>query len=175
MKISLTEMFCEILTGIIVLLIIVGWLCWFDVISIKSIWEVVKSNIKLEIVIVFLVCTYFIGTLFDVIGLVFDNIFDKLISPEVPSDKDISNFFKNTSVHVLSYRDNIWAYYFCYRNMFILSIPACIGLCGLILAAKKISLVIICIIITVLIDIAILNSMRTLLRLYYKITKSYSL
>jgi hypothetical protein len=174
MKLTLTEIFCEILTGIFFSIMILLILLDFGSIFLSQVITIIVNNIKLETITLALICFYFIGILIDPLGLLFDHIFEKKISNNVPSPTETKVFWKNVDQSVLLYRDNIWAYYFCYRNIFILNLPILVlfGIYSLTYLSLVI-FVIVAIIITLL-ETALFFSMKTLLSIYHTITTSHS-
>ena len=170
---NFADLFCEILSGILAIIISLLILDYSGYLSMKDI--LANLTIDFSFLTCIIVLGYLVGLIIDSIGLALGELFlDKFIAtiPE-PTDVERKNYYKNVQENVSTYRNRQWKFYSLYRNIFIISI---IGLYFYFMVTwedfgLKFSIV------TSLIIIAILSSvfysMRTLINLYYRITKSY--
>lgn len=173
MKVVITEIFCEILTGLFASFVGLAILDFLRVVTFEQVWEIAKPPVGFPFITGLLIAAYLLGVVLDAVGLVFDNIFDNLICADPPSSEQIGSFWKNSEAHVLAYRDNVWAYYFCYRNLFILTLPAIVFGAGTLYRRGLPGWAFFLAITLVAMGIVFFLSMRTLLKLYYDITKSF--
>lgn len=170
---NITEIFCEVLSGLAIFFFLMPL---FDVIGISSIssslnFLVVNFNVTMVATLLFL--SYIVGLVMDAIGLAVGELFlDRWLCKDSLTKEERAAFLKNVSSHVLGYRDTQWAYASAYRNLAILMIPGgllwvwCIGSSyGWKFAAG----VLLCIII---LELSLLKSIAILLKLYVFITKS---
>ncbi len=173
MKVAVTEIFCEIISGLALALLVLAFLDWQEIYVFEKLWEAVKPALGLTLFTIILVGAYLLGVVLDAVGLVFDELFDNRICSDEPTSQEMKLFWNKAGEHVFEYRDNVWAYYFCYRNLFILVLPSMIcwfgalrhrGLFGW---AWSVAVTIF------LMGIVLFVSMRILLKLYYEITKSF--
>jgi hypothetical protein len=119
---DITQVFCEVLTGLGCLSVILSIFILIGSYSIKDI--VVFAGAKLTIAGLGAISAtaYIVGTMVDAVGLAVDSLcFDRLIYKEPPSEVERKHFWNTVSAHVLAYRETQWTYYSCYRNLFICS------------------------------------------------------
>ena len=173
MKVAITEIFCEIITGLALTLVILACLDWPGIITFEDVLETVKSSFGVTSLTTVLIAAYLLGVVLDAAGLVFDNVFHKVICADEPSSEEVKNFWRTADAHVLAYRDNVWAYYFCYRNLLMLTIPAIICWFGSLWQRGLRGWACSVAVALVGMGIVLFFSMRTLLKLYYNITKSF--
>jgi hypothetical protein len=173
MKLAITEIFCEILTGLATTLVVLTWLDWLNVICFKQVWITIKPYSGLATLTGVIIAAYLLGVILDAFGLVFDSLFDRFVCADEPTPENKKGFWTTANVHVLSYRDNIWAYYFCYRNLLILLLPALIASFGSLWSRKLTGWAWFTAIALVLLGVVLFFSMRTLLKIYYDITKCF--
>jgi cation transport ATPase len=167
---NFTELFCEILSGLIAVIVFVLIL---DVAGYCDIEKYFCSlKIDLSFLTILLVVSYFVGLLIDAIGLSLGEWFlDNLVSKKAPQREKFRNFYKNANESLVKYRDTQWTYYSLYRNLLVLffiglpfygiKIWKCID--------WKFSVVSMLLIIGIM--VALFASMKTLLKLYYEITE----
>lgn len=176
MKVTIKEMFCEIMSGLALLLVIVPALDWCDIFTLEEFWQLVTSKIDLVTLTGVIVVAYLAGILLDAFGLIADDwlgLLGKWFGGDEPTDQQSKNFWTKADVHVFAYRNNIWAYYFCYRNLFTLMIPATICWFGTLCHRGNPGLAWIALAVSIVIASILFFAMRTLLNLYYEITRSF--
>jgi hypothetical protein len=166
------EIFCEMVTGIAVFLLLPPLLEFTDVITVKKvisdhvmIWDVAQVG-------VFLISAYCIGLIFDAIGLSCGEIFlDDWLADNIPPKKSSSKFWSNVSPEVLTYRNSQWAYYSFFRNLILLMPPLALLWIILLWNYSPIWMLLVGIAI-VFTWLALIKSGKVLLSLYYKITEA---
>lgn len=172
MKVEVTKIFCSIISGLALFLVAIPILYLTDVTNYELFKQKVVENQNTISLIGVVVSAYLMGIVFNSIGLVFDNYCGGFLRVTESTQDQANAFYKNASEHLFIYRDHVWAYYFCYRNLFMLILPGIIGWCGMLWHSKGIGTAIIVFIVLVTFEIILYNAMRTLLDLYYKITNS---
>ena len=168
---NFTELFCEIFSGLYTLLIIT---LIFDCFGYLDIIKTIQGIMTLPIFTITIVCSYLIGLIVDAIGLSLGEwFFDEWVSNEddTPTKEEYAKYYKSVSETSAKYRDLQWSYYSLYRNIFLLSVV------GIFFYMYKSGIVfgggfaVLTTIIIIGINACIFYAMRTLLNLYYKITK----
>ena len=131
-ELSIAEVFCEIVSGLSLVVIAFPLADLLDLSNLSDSWTFLIDKMDLSGLTIVLVISYLLGIIVDSIGLTIGEIFlDDLVFKEKPSTDQKSCFWNKAGDHVLKYRDSQWAYYSCYRNLFILSALAIIlfGVC----------------------------------------------
>jgi len=173
MKVTITEVFCEILTGLATSLVVLTWLDWLHIVTFEQAWIAAKQCSGFATLAGVLIVAYLVGVVLDAFGLVFDSVFGNLICGDAPLAENIKGFWTTADDHVLGYRDNVWAYYFCYRNLFILVFPAVIASIGTLWRRGYPGWTLCSALALIALGVVLFFAMRTLLKLYYQITKSF--
>ena len=173
MKFNIVEVFCEILSGLILILLIIPIIELSGIADLKSIWCFLTTNLSAPNVTLLIVFSYLLGLIVDSIGFsVGDWFLDKKINDDDISPAQQVSFYNNVTPQVLSYRDTQWAYYSLYRNLFILFIlHAIIWSICLIIHHEWYQSIVILIVIGIL-EIALFRTLRGLSKLYIDITSS---
>jgi hypothetical protein len=124
-ELNLTEAFCEVFSGIGLLLCLVPLLDLTGISSLDNTFTAASKNITATNLAAVLFLCYALGTaIVDAIGLAIEEIEPRLFSPNIPmSDEEGFKFLAKVSDHVLRYRDLQWTYHSCYRNLLILLVP----------------------------------------------------
>jgi len=169
---NLTEAFCEVLSGISMILLLVPLLDLTGIFSLdKSL--ALAGNFSATALAGFLLVAYVLGAaVVDAVGLAIEQFFEPLLPKDpVVTDAERKKFWTSVEEHVLRYRDHQWTYYSCYRNLFIMMVPS--GICWVILFGRRFGwcVAIWALVAGVLLEIALFKSMLTLLRIYRLITK----
>jgi len=173
---NLPELFCEILTGLSIVLLIVPILDIIEVISIHEFVKNAKNHISITDLMVLAFVSYLLGIIVDGLCLAIGEYkFDDLICSEKPTDHEKKVFWSQVELHVLSYRDRQWAFYTCYRNIFIVFIPCSLLWTASLALSYGTIVALIALTLFILIEIGLILSMKVLLPLYYLITKSYTI
>lgn len=119
---SLTELFCEILSGILLIFLMLPWFFGAEVASFKEFYIQTIGLITATNVVLIVFFSYLIGLLVDAVGLSADKwVFDRLLFKNGPSPQERKEFFGKASAHLIGYRDTQWAYYSLYRNVFLIA------------------------------------------------------
>ena len=172
--INVSEVFCEILSGFSILVCLIAF---FDIAGISCIKQsigVISTQMNATTFGAVIVASYLLGLLMDVVGMTADEyIVEPLLCKDLkpPTDSETNEFWKNVPLHVLSYRDTQWAYYSAYRN---LSIIVVIGGFFWVWSFKNNYgwwQAIFLVIVLLLIEFALLKTMKALLKIYFQITK----
>ncbi len=174
MKLNLFHIFSELVTGIafISIALIYGYLSKsFDIATFENFIKTDYSFLKLLGASILI---YYIGFIIDGVGLGVGELFlDDLLYKRNSIDNNRKKFFREVPEHVFEYRNRQWAYYSCYRNLFLLTIPLLIIAVYYLFKIKGIWFGLLALIIIVGIQFFILKTMRMLLKLYYSIEESF--
>jgi hypothetical protein len=171
---DITQVFCEVLTGLGFLLVVFPVLV---TVGPYNFHEAIFAIVRLSIAGLgaILVSAYLIGTIVDAVGMALDQLFlNKFIHSSEPSEDDRAKFWRSVSQHVLAYRDAQWTYYSCYRNLFILFIPGSILWTTFVWMQVGRSFGMLTAIGFILLEAAFFITMKSLVGIYSKITKSFS-
>jgi hypothetical protein len=120
-----------------------------------------------------LVAAFLVGIMMDAVGLALDKLlFDRFVATGEPSEEDRAKFWKSVSAHVLTYREAQWTYYSCYRNLFILFVPGSFIWTKMVWtrAGRYWGIGTGCAF--VVLEITFVVTMKALVNIYFKITKS---
>ena len=173
-KINLTEVFCEVMSGLALLITIIPLL---DILKYSNLCDTISYislNISLSNFGILIVVCYILGLLFDAIGLTIGELFlDNLVYKNLPSENEIKSFWQKITPHVLNYRDTQWAYYSCYRNLFIIFIPGTFLWTIVLWNSLHWYLGFLILIMFIILEFIFYFSMKVLLKIYYEITKSF--
>ncbi|WP_258097298.1 hypothetical protein [Marinoscillum pacificum] len=175
MKISIREIFCEILSGFVMIMVLAAFICIKCELDQSKIltWIVSFTESHLVLLIFF---SYLVGLVVDAVGFAFGETgFDLLVFRRCKMDPPAqqSSLWAQISEHVLAYRDRQWAYYSCYRNLFLLFIPGTVAwsilifnLCGWLTMSVFIFMMLAT-------EVSLWFSMIGLLRIYIRIGKEF--
>lgn len=170
---DLRELFCEVLSGLFVLLLVVPLLHFAGVSSLDKTISVLLAKFSLSLATSLSVLCYLLGLLFDAVGFAFSegSLGNCIETETTPSDNEVAHFWKSVEEHVLDYRERQWRFFSCYRNVFLLA-PLC-GIAWGVLLWERHSWVwlVVILLATIALEVALFISMRGLLDLYYRITK----
>ncbi len=170
--IDISEVFCEILSGLASIAVIVPFLDLIHISDVSSTMVFIGKHLDGVTIATGIAVSYFLGLIMDAVGLSIGECFlDGFICRESPSSQQIGAFWKVVPAHILQYRDTQWSYYSMYRNLFLLLIPGCIfwllviwfhfgAIMGLSVLAVTVSL-----------EIAFWKTMKSLLKIYYTIAQ----
>jgi hypothetical protein len=173
---NINDVFCEIIGGLVFLLIIPPLLSICNShYSLPNTYIFFIQHLKLFNIVFLFTIAYVFGLMIDCVGLAIGELFlDKLIIKDDVTFMNKNDLWKNVSEHVLRYRERQWDFYCCYRNIFILLIPnfiiwtiACKPIVGLSWLCYGIPTL-------VIFYGCLLMTMKALLRLYNEIAKSFS-
>ena len=172
MKFSINEVFCEILSGLALLLISVVTADVFGWISAGSLLTDISSLGAVDIMGI-LIVGYLAGLFVDIFGFSVGNLFlDKLAvgSHTMKSCYDsIKLYWASAQEHVFAYRELQWAYYSLYRNLLILLICGLVPIAVFLKGVSGSIATIVFLILAILAGAALFSSMRALIRSYYNI------
>ena len=124
MKLDVAQIFCEILSGAMALIVALAALYLYNSgAALEAIkWATDMSIGKLSALVV---AAYLLGLVVDAVGLLFDIlVVDRW---KMVADHDYtrlrSAFLAYAPSHVFAYWSDQWAYFSCYRNLLVLMIP----------------------------------------------------
>lgn len=138
-EINVGEVFCEILSGSAILLVIVAVLDLTNIQSVDATVVAVVNTLSGADVVVVLVVSYLLGLLMDAIGFAMGELFlDQWVGLTQLTEEEFKKFWRTVPPHVLRYRNVQWSYYSAYRNLLVLGVPG--GLLWVALAWCKIGL-----------------------------------
>ena len=75
MKVAITEVFCEILTGLATSLVVLTLLDWLHIVTFEQAWIAAKQCPGFATLTGVLIVAYLLGVVLDAFGLVFDSVF----------------------------------------------------------------------------------------------------
>ncbi|MEW6667680.1 MAG: hypothetical protein AB1512_20925 [Thermodesulfobacteriota bacterium] len=171
--IGVAEVFCEILSGIVLAAVIVPFLVIRGVADIPSITAFMGKHMNAATLTMAIAACYFLGLIMDAVGLaVGERCLDSRVCKDAPSSEEMQLFWKAVPEHVLTYRDTQWAYYSMYRNLFLLLIPGSLLWCCVAWAHSGWLWGLLTLVASALLELCFWRTMKCLLELYYTITKS---
>lgn len=173
MKLNVVEIFCEILSGLILGLIFLPLLGLFNVSTINESWTFINSNLTTGNVTLIIITSYLIGLIVDSVGLSIGEWFlDKKLATEAePTSDECKTFYNNVEAHILTYRETQWAYLSLYRNLYILAFPHLIIWSIYFISTKNWAGLITTGISLIILIVTLHKSIKILIDHYYKITK----
>ncbi|MCE7990896.1 MAG: hypothetical protein HEP71_02910 [Roseivirga sp.] len=173
MKLNLKEIFCELLSGLALILLILPLLHILGAVTIFQVKELALESLDGTLLITLtLICSFVLGIIMDSIGLALGSLFiDKVICSDEPESFDYRRYWKTVTTELSAYREEQWAYYSCYRNMSIVLIPLVFFWSIVIYEQGNYLLIVVLIVVGVLTELALIKSMKILLELVYKLTK----
>jgi hypothetical protein len=165
MKVDIERIFCEFVTGMIFMALCLTLFLFSDNVKLPEILSFLKEYSNIPNLLIFLMAAGLIGFVIDGIGLGFGEIFfDKIIYGYDVSPEKRIKFFEEVSEPVLAYRNRQWAYYSCYRNLFLLLIFYIVAILFTISDCRA---KIILIIAVLFINFFLYQCLKLLLKLYY--------
>ena len=172
-ELNLAETFCEILSGLSLLFLLVPLLDLIGVFSLDKSIGLFTGNLTVAGLGALLLVSFFVGTaVVDAVGFAIEQLAGRYLpSDPVVTDAEKSVFWKTASEHVLRYREHQWTYYSCYRNLFIMLLPG--GICWAIVVWCRFGRGYAAMVFgaTALLEVALYFSMTGVLKLYHQITK----
>jgi hypothetical protein len=171
--IDVTQVFCEVLTGLGFLFVILSILSLTGSYTVRDVALYATSRLTIASLGAILVVAYLVGTIMDAVGLALDQLFlYRLVVKAEPSEDDRAKFWKNVSEHVLTYREAQWTYFSCYRNLFILFVPG--SILWTVVVWKNVGPYwsIFTALVCILLEISLFITMKALVEIYFKITRS---
>jgi hypothetical protein len=171
MEINVREVFCEILSGLVVLLLVTAAVDLAGVMSIDVAWVAFTTNVSFgDVATVILIC-YLLGLIMDAVGVALGELFlDRLLVSDEPSKAERARFWETVPEHVITYRDVQWAYYSTYRNLFLLTIPTTI-LWSIVFCEINWIFSMVILLVGVLLEFAFWRTMTALLNIYFELTR----
>lgn len=173
MKINPKEIFCELLSGMGMILLIIPIVLLLDIASLDDLMAFLNDkNNFLPLLTGLTILSYVLGILMDAVGLALGYlVIDKLVGGKEPTSNEYRKYWKNVTQELSGFREQQWTYYSCFRNLSINLIPAG-GLWFIVLIQQgSTAIAFVVIISTVIIELSLIKSMEILLKLYYQITK----
>jgi hypothetical protein len=128
-ELDLSQLFCEVLGGLAAILLLVGLLDLLGAIDLQAFLGSHADRLSLTALTGILILSYLAGIVVDAIGMAFDGlpVVEKHLmsvnsagETEEVRKKNERSFVKSAPEHLFQYRKEQWAYYSCYRNLFIL-------------------------------------------------------
>jgi|ERR1039458_2385529 hypothetical protein len=120
-----------------------------------------------------LLLAYLAGTIVDAFGLAVEQLFlGNLITKDKLTDDEIKAFWKNAQEYVVEYRDHQWAWYSCYRNLFILFVPNAILWTWVVVRSYSWCAGLLVFSAFVIAEISFVIAMKVLLRIYFQVGRS---
>ncbi len=171
MKVNLKEIFCELLSGLALILLIIPILYLLGEVTIDEILKAISQSSGAVVVTLVIGVSFILGIIMDAVGLALGSLFlDKLICENEPQASDYQKYWKEVTPELSAYREGQWAYYSCYRNLFIIIPPLLFFWSRVIYLQGNSPVILVLVVFGVLIEVALLKSMIVLLDLFYRIT-----
>lgn len=120
---DLSQVFCEVVSGLAGMLILFGCLDVFNVQNVKSKLNWFAGDMSGTQATGLFVLAYLLGLIVDAFGLWFDRLIDRWIGINEPTDESLKAFYKGASRHVFGYWKEQWVYFSCYRNLLMCLVP----------------------------------------------------
>lgn len=170
---DLTAAFCEVLGGLMFVIMLLPLFALTGLCTIENVLKFVGKHLSAEALVAALVGAYLIGAMVDAVGLIFDDVwFAPAWIKQPPDSEKRKSFFKGAPRHILKYRDQQWTWYCCYRNIFLVLLPAALFWILWFLLRHLFGLALGVLVSVLLFELAFYRAMRTLLNLYTEITVS---
>lgn len=170
MQFSLTDLFCELVSGIAVLLGVAGFLSCLGVLPLEQLVALAAHPGRWPSAVFVLTVAYVAGLVADAFGITFDKHYSSKVCTDSPADEQKKAFWQNAAKHVVEYRDRQWAYYSLYRNLFLVTLVGGVAWLGISFSRWGFWGLSAGTIVWAILLLAFWTSMRDLLSLYYKIT-----
>ncbi len=170
---NLTEMFCEVLGGLGLAFLLVPIFDLTDIYKMKDLFPALLAKLDWAVLGSILVLAYLAGAIVDAFGLAADELLlGKLVIKDKLTDVEATAFWKTAKEHVLKYRDHQWAWYSCYRNLFILFLPSAILWTWVVVRSYTWCRGILVFSGFVVTEICLVITMKALVRIYFRIGRS---
>lgn len=172
-ELNLTEAFCEVLSGLSLIALLIPLLDLLGVLSLEKWIQFVTANPTIGTLGALFLVAYFLGAgVVDAIGLAVDEIAGRCLPRNPVTSAELNAFWVQVQEHVLRYRDHQWTYYSCYRNLFVMLFPA--GICWTILTWQRVGWAGGAAVLAgvAVLEAALFRSMIALLKLYRDITRA---
>ena len=132
MKFSISDVFCEVISGLFLLVSLLPFGILLGLFSISDLMDLLKTLSAIDYALIFVIL-YVVGVFFDAFGLPADRILVKIgITKHTPDEESTKKFLKNATSDLFQYRWNAWLHYYCFRNILVL-LPVFTVLWGLVI------------------------------------------
>jgi hypothetical protein len=167
---DLAQVFCEVLSGLAGILLVVGALDATYLMPIGEVSKWLTTELTFtEVTGIFLIA-YFIGLVVDAFGLLFDKaVIDRW---EVVKTQDLSHlgpFYRHAPEHVFGYWKEQWTYFSCYRNLLMCLLPGTVVWSYVFWRHRGVASGIVVFVIACALALALWVSMRELMKIYWAI------
>jgi hypothetical protein len=167
-RLNILEIFSEIVTGTTCVIFLIICCCLHGVITVSNILPYIEKYSSFTNLLGISLVVYSIGFLVDGIGLGLGDWFlDSWLSAYTADNSRRSRYIRNVSEHAFEYRNQQWAYYSSYRNLFLLLIPFSFCIVWTVYERGGWLWAIGAIFLFALLEIIIIKTMKLLLNLYY--------
>jgi len=164
MKLDIEKIFSEFVTGIVFMILCLTLFFLSGHVQVSESLGVLKEWSSFSNLLFFLIIAGFIGFVIDGVGLGFGEVlFDDLVYRYKISAEKRKSFFENASESTLAYRNRQWAYYSCYRNLFLLLIPYSVAI-ALIVSGDFMKMLLLGVL---FVEFFLFQCLKLLLKLYY--------
>jgi len=135
MKMDIGEVFCELLSGLAIMFLLLPFLDLFKIRSISQSLEFISQHNGAAELAGALVAAYCLGLIMDAVGIA---IGEKWLYPQLhkrvkekePCTYERKAFYEKTSAHLLQHREYEYAYLLAYTNLLIIAVPSVILWCA---------------------------------------------
>lgn len=122
-ELDLSQVFCEVVSGLAGICIFFGLLDALEVQAIKETVVWFGVNMSMPVASGLFVIAYLLGLILDAFGLLFDKLLDKCLGIADPTAVELKQFYLKVPNHVFGYWKEQWVYFSCYRNILMCLIP----------------------------------------------------
>lgn len=173
MKFQLSEVFCEIISGLFLCSAFAGLFLLLGILTQAQLSSLCTVAFKLSSLPALLLAFYIAGILFDPVGMLVDNLIEKTLSVSSCSAEEKGIYYAYAPEHLVAYRHETWSYYFCFRNLLLLiPINSLLWLAVFHTQLSCIAMIVMGII-TIGACISFWFAMKNLLDIYYGIPKKF--
>ena len=165
---NLKEIFCELLSGFVAIVVIFLYLDNFSIYELDS-----SIEITIEKLTAFIFLSYFIGLVVDSIGFSIGELFlDKWIcNTSTPTDAQLKNYREKADLDTKRYREEQWIFVSLYRNLSILNLIIIVLLIIRLLIMSFSWNILWLIVFLLLIELSFYKSIKSGLKIYYNLAK----
>ncbi|QEX20570.1 hypothetical protein FRZ61_04870 [Hypericibacter adhaerens] len=172
--VSIIDVFCEILGGLLVILFVLPWLAADPSTSFVGFYRSLYVGLDANALAAGLVASYLVGLLMDALGLIADEVITPRLGVAEATAAERKTFHKTALEPLLKYRDTQWSYYSLYRNCFIVVALGTVSTLIFWWHSWATWKIVVFLAIAVVAELIFWHAMKTLYGLYNDITRSTS-
>lgn len=167
MKLDIDKFFCEIIGGLVATILLLPIMEWLGLGDVETVWRIVVTDGNAYRATAVIGGAYLFGIVVDGLLMPSDGLLQAKLGIRSPDQAHLDRYWQVAGAHVVAYRDHVWAYYFCYRNLVVMA-PVLTIVWGIWLIGHQQALLALALVVaSALVARALWASMRDLLALYY--------